>query len=151
LGQPSLAELLRAVAINGRAEERIGDPTMSHRRGARALTSEQIARPGDEGLQFGALALQRFPGRPRIAELCLAHALHAVKELCESLGILVCELISCPEGRARPTELKNRLSLRRLASFPEGGRLGVPLACEGTQRNAVELLDGAGEWIRHGL
>jgi hypothetical protein len=69
LGQPSLPELLRAVAIDGRTEERVGDPTMRRRRGPRPLATQQIASPGDEGVQLGALALQRFTGRPRIAEL----------------------------------------------------------------------------------
>jgi hypothetical protein len=55
--------------------------------------SEQIAR-GRRGPQFGALALQRFPGHPRIAALCLAHALYAVNERCISICIILCAAFS---------------------------------------------------------
>jgi hypothetical protein len=144
LRQPSLAELLRAVAIDGGAEERVGDPTKGRRRTAIAVASEQIASLGDEGVQLGALALQGCTGRSRIAELQPKHVLHAVNEPREPLGVLVRELIGDPERRARPPQLTDRVGLRRLAGLPERPGLGVSLAREGTRRNAVELLDGAG-------
>ena len=98
LGQSSLAELLRAVAIDGGAEERVGDPTKVAGVARWPWLSEQIASPGDKGVQLGALALQGFTGCPRIAELRPAHALHAVYEPREPLGVLVRKLIRGPKG-----------------------------------------------------
>jgi hypothetical protein len=101
LSQPALAELLRAVAIDGGAEEGVGDPAICRRGGSVPLACEQIAGLGDECVQLGALAAQRVTGRSRIAELRPAHMLHAGNERCESSGILVRELIGGPERRTR--------------------------------------------------
>jgi hypothetical protein len=99
--QPSLAELLGVAAIDGGAEQGVGDPTMRRRGGSMPLAREQISGPGDERVQLGALALQRFGGRARIPELRSTHVLHAVDEPREPLGILVGELIGSPQRRTR--------------------------------------------------